>query len=153
MHTKNRRKHRIPRLLHRLVLLCFPRLCIPQKPYPQCLSHCQELLCFAIIHNQKKHIIRCLLHRRELWQSRFLLPTSCTLPEHRSEFQNAEYTYNHLIIKVSSFYIIVTQFSFIYVFILTRQMNQKQDIRYKFWFWKMKRLFLKMKRSKSFVSG
>ena len=92
-----------------------------------------------------KHLFRCLLHRRELWQSRFLLPTSCTLSEHRYEFQNAEYTYNHLIIKVSLFYIIVNQFSLIYLFILTRRMNQKQDIRYKFWFWKMK-------RSKSFVS-
>ena len=60
-----------------------------------------------------------------MWQSRFLLPTSCTLSEHRSEFQNAEYTYNHLIIKVSLFYIIVNQFSFIYVFIITGQMNSK----------------------------
>ena len=30
------------------------------------------------------------------------------------------------------FPMLITQFSFIYVFILTRQMNQKQDIRYKF---------------------
>ena len=49
-----------------------------------------------------------------MWQSRFLLPTSCTLSEHRSEFQNAEHTYNHLIIKISLFYTIVNQYSYIF---------------------------------------
>lgn len=53
---------------------------------------------FQCVTTPKSIFFRYLLHRRELLQSHFLLlPTFCTLSEHRRKFQNAEYTYNQLI--------------------------------------------------------